>query len=77
MDDMSSTPLIKKKNMVRSIGLASGPHSPSLLLARGQLFARFFFSLDFFILQKNINWTYLFFGFDMISKDYYKFLFLF
>jgi len=55
MDDMSSTPLIKKTNMVRSMGLASGPHSLGLLLARGQRFARFFFLLVFLYSKKTLT----------------------
>ena len=55
MDDMSSTPLIKKTNMVRSMGLASGPHSLGQLLARGQRFARFFFLLVFLYSKKTLT----------------------
>jgi hypothetical protein len=56
VDDMSSTPLIKKKkNMVRSMGLASGPHSLGQLLARGQRFARFFFLLVFLYSKKTLT----------------------
>jgi hypothetical protein len=45
----------KKKNMVRSMGLASGPHSLGQLLARGQRFARFFFLLVFLYSKKTLT----------------------